>query len=59
MSKRSCGYWNCGYELRRNWVSKKFGFSEKKEAYEALRGWLSLSSKIILSKLESYFLGNR
>ena len=41
MSKRSCGYWNCGYELRRNWVSKKFGFSEKKEAYEALRGWLS------------------
>ncbi|MGD0664275.1 MAG: hypothetical protein ABSA17_00905 [Rhabdochlamydiaceae bacterium] len=37
MSKRSCGYWNCGYELRRAWLSKKFGFPEKKEAYEALK----------------------
>jgi hypothetical protein len=43
MSKRSCGCWGCGYELRRNWVSKKFGFPEKKEAYEALKGWLSYS----------------
>src|ERR1700730_18177898 len=37
MSRRSCGYWNCSYELRRKWVSKKFGCSEKKEAYDTLK----------------------
>jgi len=37
MNKRYCGYWNCGYELRRDWVSKKFGFPEKKEAYDTLK----------------------
>lgn len=40
MSKRSCGCWGCGYELRRTWVSKKFGFPEKKEAYDMLKGKL-------------------
>jgi len=38
MKKRSCGCWTCGYELRRNWISKRFGFPEKKEADSILRG---------------------
>jgi hypothetical protein len=35
LNKRFSGYWNSSYELRRNWISKKLGSPEKKEAYDA------------------------
>ncbi|MBF8263940.1 MAG: hypothetical protein HW387_1605 [Parachlamydiales bacterium] len=43
LNKRFSGYWNSGYELRRDWMSKKFGSPENKEANDALRGTLQSS----------------